>query len=81
MIKLSVEELDALVKGAAVVETPKIVEGENAEQTGASSTKEPILRKPIDSLVSAANMVGAGAVGAAAGFSKLKTNMPLKEVE
>ena len=73
MIKISIEELDALV-------VHKEATDGNVHPDAPMETKEPALRKPIDAAVSAATAVGGGLAAGAVGLSKLKTNMPLNKI-
>lgn len=83
MIKLSIDELDTLIKAPKVADVPEngTTQEVNPVQTSENSTKPPLLRKPIDAVIGAAAMVGAGAAAGMAGLAKLRTDLPLKEVD
>lgn len=82
MIKLSLAELDHLLlhKGAEEVPANGRKMQVNPMQTGEQSSKEPALRKPIDKAIETATNVGTGLAGAAAALTKVKANLPLKEI-
>lgn len=86
MTKISLDELDAMVFPKEALEAPISAPDEkkqevNPQQTGENSTKEPALRKSIDALSS--GVMGAAGAGAAVitGLSKMRSNMPLNEID
>lgn len=81
MNKLAVEDLDALLKGAADVPPNGTGQMENPRQTGENSSRPPLLRQSIDKVMGAGGAAVAGAAGLVGSLSKIKTTLPLKEVD
>lgn len=80
MNKLALSELDDLLKSAAEVPDNGRGQLENPHQTGENSSKPPALRAPIDKAMGLAGAAAGGAVGLAAGLSRIKTKAPMQEV-
>lgn len=81
MTKLSIDYLDALVKGAADIPDNGRGQVENPNQTGENSSKPPALREPIDKAMGVAGAAVAGVAGLAGGLAKIKTTLPMKEIQ
>jgi len=81
MNRLAIEDLDALLKGAAEVPDNGTGQQVSPMQTGENSSKPPALRAPIDKVMGAAGAAAAGAAGLAGALTKIKTTLPLKEVK